>query len=138
MSTDDVTDQLIDFEKADVISPMIYPARPTLLVSGQKPWANMEVTLRPLTYVRTPEYWGIEVIGSMPMIGQPAIVPYAVQLELGSTVGTMALVNGSSMVEPLGGAISMMSPAPKLWIAATRPSGSPAAVTAASPIRSAW
>ena len=91
MSTDDVTDQLIDFEKADVISPMIYPARPTLLVSGQKPWANIEVTLRPLTYVRTPEYWGIEVIGSMPMIGQPAIVPYAVQLELGSTVGTMGI-----------------------------------------------
>src|SRR5258705_303278 len=30
------------------------------------------------------------------------------------------------MVGPCGGAISMMSPAPKLWIAATRPSGSSA------------
>ena len=55
-----------------------------------------------------------------------------------STVGTTALVNGSSMVAPCGGAISMMSPAPKLWIAMTRPSGSSAALTAASPIRSAW
>jgi hypothetical protein len=54
-----------------------------------------------------------------------------------STVGTTALVNGSSMVGPCGGAISMMSPAPKLWIAVTRPSGSLAALTAASPIRSA-
>jgi hypothetical protein len=32
----------------------------------------------------------------------------------------------------------MMSPAPKLWIATTRPSGSPAALIAASPIKSAW
>lgn len=87
----EVSHQLIDFEKADVISPMIYPSRPTLLVSGLKPWANMEVTLRPLTYVRAPEYWGIEVIGSMPMIGQPAIVPYAVQLELGTSVGTAGI-----------------------------------------------
>ena len=43
-----------------------------------------------------------------------------------STVGTTALVNGSSIVAPCGGAISMMSPAPKLWIAMTRPSGSSA------------
>src|SRR5581483_9930770 len=55
-----------------------------------------------------------------------------------STVGTTALENGSSMVAPLGGAISMISPAPKLWIATTLPSASSAVVTAASPIRSAW
>src|SRR5262249_13542779 len=47
-----------------------------------------------------------------------------------STVGTTALENGSSSVLPEGGAISMMSPAPKLWMAMTRPSGSPEVVSA--------
>src|SRR6202022_1140982 len=41
-----------------------------------------------------------------------------------STDGTTALVNGSSIVAPLCGEISMISPAPKLWIAMTRPRGS--------------
>jgi hypothetical protein len=83
--------QLIEFERAVVISPRIYPPRNTLLVTGQKPWANMDVTLTPLTYLQTPEYWGIEVIGSMPAIGQPAIVPYAAELELETTVGTAGI-----------------------------------------------
>src|SRR4051812_10762120 len=83
--------RLIEFERADVISPRIFPPRNTLVVTGQKPWANMDVTLMPLTYDQPPEYWGIEVVGSVPAIGQPAIVPYAVELELGATVGTAGI-----------------------------------------------
>lgn len=83
--------RLIEFERAQAISPRIYPPRNTLVVTGEKPWANMDVTLMPLAYDQRPEYWGIEVVGSVPAIGQPAIVPYAVELELGPTVGTMGI-----------------------------------------------
>jgi hypothetical protein len=94
--------RLIEFERADVISPMIYPPRPTLVVTGRKPWANMEVSLRPLTYIRQPEYWGIEVVGTMPAIGQPAIVPYAVELELNGTIGTAGIeVIGADRTEKI-------------------------------------
>lgn len=83
--------QLIEFERAQVVSPRIYPPRDTLVVTGQKPLANMNVTLMPLMYVQTPEYWGIEVLGSTPAIGRPGLVPYVVDLELGATVGTAGI-----------------------------------------------
>jgi hypothetical protein len=83
--------QLIEFERADVISPMIYPARPRLVVSGRQPWANMTVSLVPRHYVAPPDYWAIEVIGTMPQIGQPAIVPYVVELDLGGTIGSVGV-----------------------------------------------
>ena len=53
------------------------------------------------------------------------------------TSGTASLVNGSHQVGPVSGAISSRSPAPKFWTLLMRPSSSPAAVTARSPIRSA-
>jgi len=55
------------------------------------------------------------------------------------TFGTVVSLNGSSNGSPpLAGAISIRSPAPKLWIAVTVPSTAPSAVTAARPSRSAW
>jgi hypothetical protein len=95
------TSRLIDFEQAEVVSLMIYPPPPPLLVvTGQKPFANMEVTLNPVRYLRRPEYWAIEVIGSMPPIGQPAIVPYAVELDLTGFIGTEGIeVIGASHTE---------------------------------------
>jgi hypothetical protein len=83
--------QLMEFERADVISPRIYPSRNVLVVSGRKPWANMDVSLQPLTYPERPEYWGIEVVGTVPVIGQPAIVPYAVELEVAGCTGTAGI-----------------------------------------------
>ena len=75
--------RLIDFERADAVSLRIYPPPPPMLVvAGQKPFANMRVSLNPLRYVSQPEYWGIEVVGCMPPIGQPAIIPYVVELDL--------------------------------------------------------
>jgi hypothetical protein len=93
--------QLIDFEQAEVVSLMIYPPPPPMLVvTGRKPFANMEVTLNPLRYIQQPEYWGIEVIGHMPPIGQPAIVPYAVELDLTGLAGTRGIeVIGSGHTE---------------------------------------
>jgi hypothetical protein len=93
--------QLIDFERADAVSLMIYPPPPPMLVvSGQKPWANMEVTLNPRRYVQQPEYWEIEVIGTMPAIGLPAIAPYVVELDLTGLLGTKGVeVIGASHTE---------------------------------------
>ncbi|BEL08439.1 hypothetical protein Q0Z83_066300 [Actinoplanes sichuanensis] len=102
-------EHLIDFERAEAVTLMIYPPPPPkLVVSGSKPWANMEVTLRPLTYIQQPEYWGIQVVGSMPAIGQPAIMPYVVELDLTGLIGTRGVeVIGADHTEridiPTGG-----------------------------------
>jgi len=80
---------------------MIYPpGPPNLVVAGQKPFANMSVSLNPLRYAQAPEYWGIEVVGCLPPIGQPAIVPYTVELSLAGIGGTKGIeVIGASHTE---------------------------------------
>jgi hypothetical protein len=60
----------------------------TLVVSGVAPMAGISVTLRPLTYVRQPEYWGIEVWACSPVIGLPVMTPFTVTLDITKTVGT--------------------------------------------------
>ena len=57
-------------------------------MSGTKPFANMSVQLVPLVYVRQPEYWEIEVVGSLPEIVLPATQPYEVSLAITSFLGT--------------------------------------------------
>src|SRR5687768_10082293 len=72
---------------------MIYPPRPVLVVSGNKPYP-MTVELVPLRYVQRPEYWGIEVVGRVDGGGgptpMPAItnIPYVAELDLAGCVGT--------------------------------------------------
>jgi len=84
--------RVIDFERADVVSLMIYPPPPPMLVvAGEKPFANMQVSLNPLRYLQKPEYWGIEVVGCLPPTGQPAIVPYVVELNLTGYLGTRGI-----------------------------------------------
>jgi hypothetical protein len=92
--------RLIDFEQAEVITPMIYPPRPRLVVSGVKPHPDMDVTLVPLSYVSQPPYHGIQVVGTAtfdgPHVSPPiASVPYQVELDLEG-------VNGSEGVEVIG------------------------------------
>ena len=81
--------RLIDFERVDVISLMIYPPRPTLVVSGRSPTPDTEVTLVPLTYVSRPQYHGIQVVGTLtdaaPADGSGE---YSVQLDLVGCTGT--------------------------------------------------
>ena len=89
--------RLLDFEMAAIISPMIYPARPTLLVNGKKPSLAMRVELVPMAYIRQPDYWGIEVVGwSAGWDGfgpppEPATIPYAVDLVLGGLTGKIGI-----------------------------------------------
>jgi hypothetical protein len=84
--------ELIDFERAEVITPMIYPPEPALLVSGRTPYP-MTVELVPRSYAQQPEYWGIEVVGRAESGAVSAItnVPYAVQLDLAGCLGTVGV-----------------------------------------------
>ncbi len=80
----------IDFEKAD-IHPGIVPKTFILVVSGSKPYLNMEVDLKPLVYIKRPEYWGIEVVGSLPGMGLPTFAPYTVSVPLDGIIGTKGI-----------------------------------------------
>jgi hypothetical protein len=95
-----IREGLVDFEWAEVITPMIYPPQPRLVVSGVKPHPDMEVTLVPLTYVSQPPYHGIQVVGTAkfegPHVSPPiASVPYSVEIDLEG-------INGSQGVEVIG------------------------------------
>lgn len=78
----------IDFTDVDV-RPGIVNDTWILIVSGTKPFINMEIQLLPRVYVRQPEYWGIEVVGTLPGgIGLPATAPYSVPIPLAGIIGT--------------------------------------------------
>src|SRR5262245_62839864 len=82
--------RLIDFDRAEV-HPGFLPGTYILVVSGTKPYITMQVSLSPLVYVRQPEYWGIEVLGSLPGMGLPVLAPYTVSLPLGGIIGTVGI-----------------------------------------------
>ncbi|HEV2835017.1 MAG TPA: hypothetical protein VGW58_06860 [Pyrinomonadaceae bacterium] len=82
--------RLINFTRAEV-RPGFLPDTWILIVSGTKPYLNMTVQLVPLIYIRRPEFWGIEVVGTLPGIGLPATAPYTVTLQLDSVLGTKGI-----------------------------------------------
>lgn len=82
--------KLIDFDKAKVVSGIV-PNTYILIVSGTKPYLNMTVELSPLVYVKQPDYWGIEVVGSLPGIGLPTTAPYTVSIPLDGIIGTVGI-----------------------------------------------
>ena len=60
----------------------------------------MRVELVPVVYIQQPEYWQIEVVGSLPGLGLPALAPYAVHLPLAGIVGTRGIeVVGATRTE---------------------------------------
>ncbi len=81
----------LDFDHAEVIALRTFPPRYVLRVSGIKPYANMDVDLVPLTYIRQPDYWEIEVVAWLRGIGLPASAPYAVSRPLLGTLGTSGI-----------------------------------------------
>ncbi|GAB7039544.1 MULTISPECIES: hypothetical protein [Catenuloplanes] len=82
------TSRLIDFDGASVIMLKTDPPQFVLRVNGVKPWSNMRVDLVPLVYVRRPEYWGVEVVGTLSGTGLPVEAPYEVSLNVTGTLGT--------------------------------------------------
>jgi hypothetical protein len=102
--------RLVDFEHAEVISPMIYPPRPRLVVTGPLPAPGATVTLVPLRYVSRPQYYGIQVVGTLGDDGpHPAPVAepeqYTVELDL---VG----ITGAEGVEVIGASHTERVPVP--------------------------
>ncbi|MFT3883382.1 MAG: hypothetical protein QM703_27490 [Gemmatales bacterium] len=84
--------RIIDGTKAEAkVVPGIVNNTYILIVKGKKPYLNMKVLLSPLTYVRQPEYWGIEVLGCVPGIVLPAIGAYEEFLSLDSIRGTKGI-----------------------------------------------
>lgn len=81
--------RVIDFDRAKIVTLESDPPLYLLVVSGTKPYLNMVVDLSPLTYIRQPEYWGIEVVGHLPGgVGLPALGAYEVSLPLAGLMGT--------------------------------------------------
>lgn len=76
----------IDFDAAEVVGN--FPGGQILIVRGEAPCLNMDVQLSPRIYVMCPEYWGIEVVGSLPGgFCLTAMKPYVVALPLAGIVG---------------------------------------------------
>jgi hypothetical protein len=83
--------RLIDFEKAEV-RPGIVNGTWFLVVTGNAPCANMRVELVPLVYIQRPDYWGIEVIASLPgPFCLPQIKPFTEILPLNGILGTKGI-----------------------------------------------
>lgn len=88
--------RLLDFESARIITIRTFPPQHVLIVSGTKPYTNMDVELVPVTYIRQPEYWRIEVVGSLRGIGLPALAPYTVSIPLVGFIGTKGIEVGGA------------------------------------------
>ena len=72
----------------------------------------MTVRLSPLIYVRQPEYWGIEVLGSLPGIALPATAPYTVVTSLSGILGTIGIeIIGASSTQKID--VLGTNPAPR-------------------------
>jgi hypothetical protein len=85
--------RLIDFDRAKVLAlETTDPPQYFLVVLGTKPFPNMEVRLVPRKYVQQPEYWGIEVVGSLPSGGGPdPTAPYVASIPLANITGTKGI-----------------------------------------------
>jgi hypothetical protein len=99
--------RIIAFESAQVV-PGIVNGTHFLVVSGQAPCLNMEVSVVPLIYVSCPEFWEIEVVGTLPSgFCLPAIRQYTVTIPLTGIVGSKGVevvgANGRERFEVDGG-----------------------------------
>lgn len=75
----------IAFESAEVVSG--FPGH-FLIVRGEAPCVNMVVWLSPLIYIDCPDYWGIEVVGSLPGgVCLTATKPFALTIPLTGITG---------------------------------------------------
>jgi hypothetical protein len=110
--------RLVDYETATVITQMIEPPRPVLVVNGEKDRPGTEVRLVPVTYVRQPEFWEIQVVGSPGELGGPPVATqlpaepptatqlpaestaYSIELDLAGCTGTVGIeVVGANQTE---------------------------------------
>ena len=98
----------IGFESCEVVAA--YPSGNVLIVRGGAPCLSMDIRLSPLVYAECPEYWGIEVVGSLPggfCLG--AIKPYVVAVPLTGITGRSGITvlgsRRSERIEVEGGCV---------------------------------
>ena len=84
------TCRLLEFQDAR-IDEISADFSPYLIVSGLMPYANIRVELLPRMYIKRPEYWAIEVVGTLSKLALPSITPYEVILPLDFPVGTKGI-----------------------------------------------
>lgn len=88
----DLAKTVDDIEATVEIRPGFVNDTYFLIMKGRKPHANTSVELKPVTYVRQPEYWQIDVMEcSEGDILLPAIMPYAIDEEVSQVMGTKGL-----------------------------------------------
>lgn len=97
--------RLISFDRAYV---KLVRRLPILVVEGEAPCLNTEVSLSPRIYIDCPDYWGIEVVGCLRGgICLPATKPYTVALPLPGIIGYQGIevigARGSEKIEVEGG-----------------------------------
>lgn len=80
----------VDFDLVEVREAAPSGGR-LLLVSGIKPWADLRVTLEPLSYREMPDFWVIEVVGRLAASGLRALVDFSVALPLESIRGRIGI-----------------------------------------------
>lgn len=87
-----VTCRPIDFEDAEVVRRQ---GSYQLVVTGTVPYWNMTVRLTPVTYIRQPEYWEIQVEGCVSGdVVLPAVREFTATLDLEGTMGTEGIQVG--------------------------------------------
>lgn len=99
--------KLIAFEEAEVVPGFVNDTY-FLVVRGEAPCLNMEVRLVPLIYIDCPDFWQIEVTGTLPGgFCLTAMKPYVVSLPLAGITGREGIelvgANGSKRFSVLGG-----------------------------------
>ncbi|MCA1748238.1 MAG: hypothetical protein ABR601_05185 [Parasphingopyxis sp.] len=99
--------RVINFEEAEV-RPGTVGGTHFLIVSGEAPCANMDVSLIPLIYIECPDYWGIEVVGSLPGgVCLTSIKPFILVIPLEGVIGREGIevigANKSKKFEVSGG-----------------------------------
>ena len=95
------TCRLLEFQDARV-DEISADFSPYLIVSGLLPYANIRVELLPRMYIKRPEYWSIEVVGTLSRLALPSVTPYEIILPLDFPVGTKGiriLGSGGTMKE---------------------------------------
>ena len=81
----------IDFDWVEVREATRFGGGRLLLVSGIKPWADLRVTLEPLSCREMPDFRVIEVVGRLAASGLRALVDFSVALPLESVQGRMGI-----------------------------------------------
>lgn len=90
-TTQATSSRVISFDSANVVGGFINDTY-FLTVIGEAPCLNMDVNLVPLIYIDCPEFWGIEVVGTLPGgFCVTAMKPFAVTIPLDGVTGTLGI-----------------------------------------------